>query len=62
MEEVQKLKNFIVKIVDFAYAIELDEKNVSKAGIAGTMSTEIQQYAGKALETLTGMVAANRIF
>jgi hypothetical protein len=62
MEEVQKLKNFIVKIVDFAYAISLDEKSSSKAGIACTMSEEIQQYAGKALETLTGMVAANRIF
>lgn len=45
-----ELEDYLVKIVNFAKAINLDEDNVSADGIALTMADEIQTYGTKALD------------
>lgn len=45
-----ELEDYLVKIVNFAKAINLDEDNVSADGIALTMADEIQAYGTKALD------------
>ena len=52
MKDSQKLKELIISMVDFAYAIKLDEKTVQSGGIAVTMSEAIQEYGAKAIEIL----------
>lgn len=48
----EKVKEYITKIIDFAYAITLDEDSVSE-GIALTMVKEIQSYGIKILDIVT---------
>ena len=52
MKDTEKLTEYLIKIVNFAKAIALDEDNVSADGIAITMAEEINSYAAKALELL----------
>lgn len=49
-----ELEDYLVKIVNFAKAINLDEDNVSADGIALTMADEIQTYGAKALDLVMG--------
>lgn len=52
MKDTEKLTDYLIKIVNFAKAIALDEDNVSADGIAITMAEEIKSYGAKALELL----------
>lgn len=47
------IQNCLVKIIDFARAISLDEESITAGGIAVTMADEIQSYGAKALDLLT---------
>lgn len=49
-----KVQDYLIKIVNFARAISLDEENVAAEGIALTMAEEIQNYGAMALDLLTG--------
>ncbi len=53
LENVKKLRSYLVKMIDFAHAIKLDETSSSGAEIALTMSEEIKNYGEKALESLS---------
>lgn len=61
MENLVVLKDYIIKILDFAYAIELGEKNPSIGGIALTMSGAIQDCGEKALGVLESMTGTSHI-
>lgn len=50
--EKQKIKSYVIKMIDFACAISIDEKSVKPAGLALTMSEAIQDYGVKLLELL----------
>lgn len=49
---LERVENYISKIVDFARAISLDEDNIVAGGIALTMADEIQSYGARALDLL----------
>lgn len=53
MEGKDAVRESIVKMMDFAYAILLDRE--SAGGIALTMGAEIRRYGEKAIEALDGM-------
>lgn len=53
LENVKKLRSYLVKMIDFAHAIKLDETSPSGGEIALTMSEEIKNYGEKALESLS---------
>lgn len=52
MENLQTIKDYVIKIADFAYAIALDEKTTKAGGIALTMSEAIQDCAAEILRTI----------
>lgn len=52
MKDTEELTEILIKIVNFAKAIALDEDNISADGIALTMAEEIKSYVAKALELL----------
>ena len=51
MEKKEELREYMVKILDFAYAISLDKDN-NDEGIAKTMAEEIQLYGVRILEII----------
>lgn len=53
LNEMKNLKAYLVKIIDFAHAIKLDETSPSGGAIALTMCEEIRNYGEKALESLS---------
>ena len=50
----KRVEDCLIKIINFARAISLDEDNISAGGIALTMADEIQSYSAKALDLMTG--------
>lgn len=52
MTNTEKLNDYLVKIMDFARAITLDEKNIPSGSVVLTMADEIQNYGLKAMELL----------
>ena len=50
----KRVEDCLVRIINFARAISLDEDNISAGGIALTMADEIQSYGAKALDLMTG--------
>lgn len=52
MNEMSAIKECLVRMIDFAYAIGMDEKSPNSGGIALTMSEAIQDYGAKALEIM----------
>ena len=55
-EITKRVEACLIKIIDFARAISLDEDNISAGGIALTMADEIQSYGAKALDLITGEI------
>jgi hypothetical protein len=53
MEGKNAVRECLVKMMDFAYAILLDKE--SSGGITLTMSEEIRRYGEKAMEALDGI-------
>lgn len=51
-KKLEKIEDCILKIVDFAKAISLDEDNVAAGGIALTMAEEIRSYSTKVLDLI----------
>ena len=49
---LERVQNYIVKMVDFARAISLDEDNISAGGVALTMAEEIQSYGVRTLDLI----------
>lgn len=52
MDNLQKIKDYAIKIADYAYAIALDEKAERAGEIALTMSESIQDCAAEILKII----------
>ena len=53
---MKRVEDCLIKIINFARAISLDEDNIPAGGIALTMADEIQSYGANALDLITGEI------